>query len=63
MKNIINKVISKVFGKPKKFFPVVNEKGIAEKPKKFFPLTEKKYLLEMRRQGIYGNGICNEQDF
>lgn len=69
MKNIINKVIGKIgkiTGKSRKFFPVVDEHRkfkIVDKPKKFFFLTEREYLLEMRRQGIHGNGICNEQDF
>lgn len=63
MKTIINKVISGVFGKSRKFFPVVDEKGIAEKPRKFFPITEKEYLLEMRRVGCYGNGRCEDSQF
>lgn len=62
MEMIIKKVISRIFGKPK-FFPVVNEKGIAEKPGKFIPITEREYLLEMRRKGYYGNGMCTESEF
>lgn len=58
---IIN-LIRQVFGKPKKFFPVLNEQGFADKPKKFFS-AEVKYLLEQRRKGIFGNGTCADSDF
>ena len=60
MKRIVEKVFGRVFGKSRKFFPVVNERGIAEKPKKFYPATEGQFLLEQRRQGIFGNGTCVE---
>ena len=63
MKMIVKKVIGKIVEKPRKFFPMVNEQGIAEKPKKFFPMTECEYLLEQRRKGIYGNGQCLEKEF
>lgn len=58
MVNVIKKVISRVFDKNRKFFPMVNEKGIAEKPRKFFPMTEREYILAQRRKGLYGNGHC-----
>ena len=60
----IIKMILSVLTKPKgKFFPVVDEKGIAEKPGKFFPMTEREYLLENRHKGIWGNGKCSPEDF
>lgn len=63
MKNIINKVIGKISGKSRKFFPVVDEHRrfeVVEKPRKFFPMTEKERLLEMRRNGYCGNGQCRD---
>lgn len=60
MKRIVEKVFGKIFSKTRKFFPVVNEQGIAEKPKKFYPVTEREHLLEQRRIGYYGNGTCTE---
>lgn len=63
MKRIINLIRQVFFGKPKKFFPVVNERGLAEKPLKFVPLTEIEYLLEQRHNGIFGNGKCSEAEF
>ena len=66
MKNIINKVIGKITGKSRKFFPAVDENRrfeIVEKPRKFFPMTEKEYLLAQRRKGIIGNGECDIDKF
>lgn len=59
MQRTIEKVISRIFGKPRKFFPEVNEQGI-DKPRKFFPVAECEYLLIMRRQGVFGNGTANQ---
>ena len=63
MKRIINAIRQIFFGKPKKFFSIVDERGIADKPLKFFPVTEIEYLLEQRSKGIVGNGKCTESDF
>lgn len=66
MKTIIKKVIGKITGKNRKFFPVVGTDGkfeTVEKPRKFFPMTEREYLVEMRRNGYCGNGQCKDKDF
>lgn len=66
MKNIINKVIGKITGKSRKFFPAVDEHRrfeVVEKPRKFFLITERERLLELRRNGCYGNGQCEVDKF
>lgn len=51
--------IERIFGKPRKFFPIVDARGL-DKPRKFFPVTEAEYLAAQRRKGIIGNGTANQ---
>lgn len=57
MKRIFARILEKILGKKKNFFPVVPTE-------KVFPIVEEnseiQRLIKLRRKGIYGNGLANQ---